>query len=253
MENPSLRQLAESLLSQPGSSKAQLLVGQLPEHWPSSVPLIDGAQLVGSVTVADEVQAVLETRLPPEQVLVAYHRALITHGAQVMFSLEDNEPGAAELSQFQLPGQDGNLIIEAFRPEDGNVTHVCLKWLTMARLNYLQRSSSIFREVPHIPTLMPLFDEPPKYLGVSHCTDSDARGRFRSALFRATVTDDVSDVLKHFAQQLESTGWRCVVQADTYSTWQVQNPGGHDAWGVLWVLEWPGRAHQKVVMVRVEP
>ncbi len=252
MEDPSLLQLTERLLTLPGSGGAQILVGQLPEHWPSTVPLIEDTQLVGSVTFSNRVQVVLETRLSPEQVLAAYYTGLTSQGAQVLPSSTTTGIEASRLSRFQLPEQDGNLVVEAFTLTDETDTDVRLNWLPIDSCNEIQRQRSSFNQVSQIPLLMPPLDAPSRYLGIANCKDADARGQF--ALFRATVTDNASDVLEHFAQQLASASWQRIAQTDTCITWRIPRAGGaNEAWGALWVLEWPGRDHQKMIMVRAEP
>ncbi len=257
MENPSLRKLTERLLSLPGSSRARLLVGQLPEHWPSAVPLIEDMRVVGSVSSVGKVRVILEARLSPEQVLEAYRRVLTSQGARILSSIapdgiEDSSMNIAN-NTFRLP--DGLLSVHAFRQTGENITDVRLYWTATPRRNDIQRASSSFNRVPvsQIPLFIPHLDAP--YLEVVHSRATDARGQF--VLFRATVAADASNVLEYFAQQLAGAGWRRITeaigQADTCYTWRIPIPGRpNDAWGALWVLEWPGRDHQKVIMVRAE-
>jgi hypothetical protein len=276
MKNPSLIKLAERLLSQTGSSEAQFLVGQLPEPWPSSVPLIEDTQLVGSVIFSSEVRVILKTQLLPKQVLATYRQVLISRGARVLFSSEDSGTEDRELSipDFEIGSfflHDGRLNIETFIPTGENVTNVRLCWVAMPKRSDLPRasgsfnlvstpqsqsasSSSNWRHPSQLPMLIPPLDAP--YLEMPRCVGADARGQL--AIFRGTVAADAFDVLEYFAQQLANAGWQRIAQAigqaDTCYTWRVPMPGeSDDAWGVLWVLEWPGRDHQKVIMVRAEP
>jgi hypothetical protein len=252
MQEPSLLKLTECLCSLPGAGKARVLVG-LPEHWPSTIPILEDMQVVGSVTLNSNVRIFLETQLLPEQVHETYNQALAFQGARPVASHE-------RPIRFYW-GDWGLLQVEARRQEGEPVTYAFLQWIPIP-MNDLQRTSGGFnrinsldeisRSLPSskIPLSVLPLDAPHGYRKMTGSKGSDAQGEF--VLFTDITVRDASEVLEHFAQQLARAGWQRVAQAATCITWRVPCPGENSASGVLWVLDSPEQDEQKMVLVRVE-
>jgi hypothetical protein len=241
-----LLRLVEGINGAYGIGRGEFLIGQLPESWPSTVPILEGMQVVGSVVQTHQKLVLLETQLSPEQVHAAYDRALISEERQVV----------NEVARGRFSSLDGNLTVEACIPDGMEFTDVRLTWRAARdRQNDSQRASGSFERVHVAKAQPPLIPDltPPLQSFTVKCGISDSLGD--SALFRANVEGDGTDTLEHYAQQLARAGWQRSTQRDGQTasciTWRIPRPGS-DEWGVLWVLDWPGRDYQKMVVLRVD-
>jgi hypothetical protein len=253
MEDPSLLQLLKRYCDQPIVDDMKVLVGQLPEHWPSTVSLIDDTQVVGSVTFPHMVEVVLESRLLPEQVLAAYLQALTSQGARFLSKVPSSEMSICmDGSDIENTGrchfrlQNGLLHVETFRPEGELVTDIRLKWFM---------ESTLEPRYSPIPSFTPSLDSPRWYLEMQSFSGGGDQSPFM--FFGVTTLASTSDVLEYFSQQLAKAGWQRVDppmgQAVTCITWRVPRPGEPtEPRGTLSALEWPGQDDQKTILVRVE-
>jgi hypothetical protein len=284
MEEPSLLRLAERLFSVLSLGKVKLLVGQVPEHWPSTIPLIENAQVVGSATYPpDKVRVLFETQLSPTQVLAAYQQAITSQGDEFLTVYDAEYAG---LGRCNLRGED-LLDVRASKQEGGDITYGYLYWIVGHRVSNRQRTGGLSKRqrsvIPinfqrtdntsdrqvsgspleafqqslssQIPLAFPPPDAPQWYLEMQNFRGGDARGQF--ALFRGATAVSSSEVLEYFAQQLARIGWQRVAQEDGEAsiciTWRIPRQGGPtDAWGALWMLDCPGRDDQKVMVLRVK-
>jgi hypothetical protein len=92
-----LLELALRLATYPGDSStqhAQLLPGQLPDQLPVDIPFPEGSRVLGSlIRNPESIDMLLDTYLPPEQVLIFYRQRMEALGWQTTDIFQPNRGG----------------------------------------------------------------------------------------------------------------------------------------------------------------
>ncbi|WP_164929412.1 hypothetical protein [Gloeobacter violaceus] len=270
MEISHLYQLAQRLLSSAppgqGHSEPQLLVGGLPEEFPSQISMPESTRLLGSlVQESGRFQVVLETELSPDSILDYYRRAVGAVGGRELKMAVPLMSGTASVgstgtARFRLPVGNRLLVV---------VASLVGERLTDVRLHLLggqddERSGSGTFNVVDAPTVggqstvwstigLPFLEPPAGVEEFSTFHGLDSMGRFLTLTLSIHLAAQA--LASHFGEQLTRAGWRQSSRGangqSAWSTWEVAD-GANQVRGYLCIQEWPGTAARRLVYLRIE-
>lgn len=255
-DEPAIQELAIRLLapSYPGApdvENTKIFVGTLPDEMPVSLPMPEGARILGSVVKGEqEIDVVLDVNQTPKQVLDFYKENMAAD------NWSEIEGGFEPVGGF-VPAPDVDRItfcrgarnpsvtISAYEVKDG---------FTDVRLNVDTnpdrspcRESRIFEDwVTPLPKLV----APPN---AKHLSGSLSGGDGSIVRSTATLETDINSAAleEYYADQLKEANWTYIESGQcgpvAWSTWKVMDEDDLEWDGQLIVLETPGTGKQRFV------
>lgn len=254
-----LRELAERLMCHPhpeGPTSAELFVRRLPDALSASLPLPEGAVLVGSSLKRlagrpATMEAVLDVESQPAAFLDVYEDQLRSAGWSTFPGFGPPHGGfvSADLGDGRVlrKGEEGPVLAVSAVVRQGHSADARIR-LDWEMVRHMPTGP---RGMPPGADLLPAL-RPPSGVALRGQSGSGGSGRWTS---EATVQTDrpVPELEAHFAAQLARAGWmRTAGRSDDivgWSAWQL--PGEQDWRGLLLVLAPFGQA-ERSLSVRIE-
>jgi len=257
LQDLALRLIDQHSFDASPSEEPQLLVGQLPDPLPVSLPVPEGSRIVGSLIDRKKiVQVVLDVPLPAEAVVAYYHERLTAAGWVTLryrpvtgFTQAGREQRTG--SVFCRSGRGPALDMQALATNDG-FTDVRLFLHTDPHSTPCASQWNPDGSAQLIPDLV----SPP----AAQLVYGSGGGGEGNAFSTATLETDLAlaDVAAHFAGQLEQAGWARQHEEHNsplvWSTWVFEAMTGEGGKGSLqfFVLQRPEAAHRYALDVRAQ-
>lgn len=247
-----LRLLAQHMpYTQMPETQVELLVGQLPESFPSEIPFPDGSRVAGSLVRSEHVTAVLDADQPPDAVQDFYQERMPAAGWAMPDRMGPRRGG------FMPSGPFGRLPLLFCRGEQGPALHVHVQERanepTEVRLELVTYTDN----PEHSPCAQRLRDRPrqstmdliPAVYAPPHGRQQGGGGTssddFAATTARLDVALDVVALSAHYTRQLQQAGWAPTGEGASgpvaWSTWSVADEQGGPWTGIFVALEHPDR------------
>lgn len=261
--------LALRLLSGSGWSAAEaLLVGQIPQQWPTEIPVTEDYLVIGSLVMSTsytganaggdahegraypEMTVLLGTNLQPADALERYD-VFLSRAGWLRIPIQQNYGGFADsfterdlLRYINGDLSDGPVlnVIARATPGTDSPSPTELR-LHLAKDNSHKRyphslerdRGSLYTSTTLIPAL-----KPPR--NAQQWSRISTRGEVSWTASTGMLTElDSRGLIEHYSEQLETAGWALSSQGEsgpvTWRTWDVKDPRGENWAGALLILE----------------
>lgn len=254
----------------PHTQNAQLLPGKLPDKLPVEIPIPEGSRVLGSlIRNPESIEMLLDTYLPPEQVLTFYRQRMETMGWQTTDIFQPNRGGlmpagarsrggnetfykglrdpshtvsglgisSAWVDEFNRNRSGPVLTVNAY-PGKGNMTDLRLNLNMQGPFppgppRHMRRHLS-----RNIVTLLPALEAPEE----SNLTGGGSGGSLNGAHSEITLETNIglSTLVAHYKAQLEQAG--CVLIEESqdgpfaWITWTLKD-GDKQCHGFFMILK----------------
>ena len=268
-----LHELALRLTSYPGDPNTRnphLLVGRVPDEFPSDIPLPDNSRMLGSLIKSTEyLEVVLDTSLPAEEVFHFYNEHLLNVGWQTFEQLQGDQQPVQQRGFASTPTSGQGTIAIYCKGASGPTLRIHAavgnNGLTDVRLEVDKRNNSPCARVSRIrweqslrtggvSDLIPLLVAPKGARQKSRGAGNSSEFAYTSALLETDA--DLATLNMHYAMQLEMAGWTRTAEGLSgplaWQTWTFADEDQQPWNGQFFILKSQDKAHLHYLYIQVD-